>query len=205
MAVSAQDPLVRLTTALSRLPGVGRRSAERMALRLVRGRDGLLQELAEALRDAEVNVAICGLCGGLTPTRQNPCRLCTIAGRDDAVLCVVEDPADILIIERSGGFTGRYHALLGKLAPMRGSGPADLRVRELLQRIEKGGISEVILALGSDAEGEATASYLGEMLAPLSVRVTALASGIPFGSAIGYSDPVTVARALRARATRSRS
>lgn len=199
MAVTPQDPLARLIVCLGKLPGVGRRTAERMALRLVRGKDGLLRDLAEALRDAEANIAACSLCGSLTSSRVNPCRLCTAQGRDDALLCVVEDPSDILVIERSGGYLGRYHALMGKVSPMRGNGAADLRVNELVARVSQGQVTEVILALGTDAEGESTASYLTERLASTQLKITRLASGIPFGSAIGYSDPVTVARAFRAR------
>lgn len=201
MAVSPQDPLARLILCLGKLPGVGRRTAERMAMRLVRGKDGLLRELTEALRDAEANVTACNLCGSLTAQKQNPCRLCTSPGRDDSLLCIVDDPSDILVIERSGGYVGRYHALMGKVSPMRGNGPGDLRVQELLVRLSQSQVTEIILALGTDAEGETTASYLTELLSNKPLTISRLASGIPFGSAIGYSDPVTVARAFRARTT----
>ena len=193
------DPLSRLMSCLAKLPGVGRRSAERMALRLVRQNDSLLRELIASLQDAEKNIAGCTLCGSVTSVHENPCRLCTAKGRDDSVLCVVEEPSDIILLERSGGFSGRYHALMGKVSPMRGEGPEDLRFRALLTRLDAGGIGEVILALSTDVEGESTASFVTEQLRNRGIKVTRLASGIPAGSGIMYSDPVTLAKAMRGR------
>lgn len=196
MAIAALDDLVR---ALSRLPGLGRRSAERAAVALVRRPDAALAELIQALQHAREQVRCCETCGGFTDVAANPCRICTDTARDDALLCVVEEPADILAIERSGGFRGRYHALLGKLSPARQTGVADLRLRALAERVGQGKVQEVVLALSTDMEGDATAHFLAEMLQPRGVRVTRLAFGLPAGSGVGYSDPLTLKRALSGR------
>lgn len=188
-----------LIEGLGRLPGVGRKTAERMALRLVRDRDGLCRELAYVLESARTTLRCCSRCGSVTGVGEDPCAFCTEPGRDSAVLCVVEEPSDILAVEASGGYRGGYHALMGKLSPMRGDGAQDLRISGLLTRIQSEGVREVILALGTDVEGDATASYLAECLKSTGVRVTRPAHGLPAGSGVGYSDPVTLARALRGR------
>lgn len=193
------DPYDHLVTVLARLPGLGRRTAERMALRLVRDRDGLMSELKGALEEAARELASCELCGSITTRELNPCRLCTDPRREDTLLCVVEDPTDILLIERSGGFHGRYHALHGRLSPMRRQGVGDLRIDRLLQRVKEGAVSEVVLALNTDVESDATASYLHDVLAPTGIQVTRLAFGLPAGSGLAYSDPETLARALKGR------
>lgn len=189
----------RLTAALGRLPGVGRRSAERMALKLVRERDGLLRELREALDGVARELRCCARCGSVTPAERDPCDLCTSARRDGAVLCVVEDPADIGLIERSGEFHGRYHALMGRISPMRGEGRADLRVDALVARVREEGFREVILATNTDVEGEATARYLADVLRDTPARISRLALGLPAGSGIRYADAVTLARAISGR------
>jgi len=191
--------LDKLIAALARLPGVGRRSAERMAMKLVAGPGDLRDDLSAALQAVKEQVTACQRCGCATARTQNPCRLCVGPGRDDAVLCVVEDPSDIPLIERSGGFTGRYHALMGRIAPMKGEGPADLRLAALRSRIEQEGVREIILALATDVEGDATAAYICETLKGREVKITRLASGLPSGSAVRYSDPITLARALKGR------
>lgn len=191
--------LERLTGVLARLPGIGRKSAERMALRLVASRDGLLAELAAALREAQESVAVCSRCGAITTQGEDPCALCTSASRDGSRVCVVEEPNDILMIERSGGFRGRYHALMGRLSPMKGEGPQHMRLNQLRARIREEGIREVILALNTDVEGDATASYIEEFLDGEDLVVSRLAFGLPAGSGIAYSDPVTLARAIRGR------
>ena len=196
--------LDRLTTVLSRLPGLGRRSAERMALRLVLDRRKLLPEMIAALESARDELCCCQLCGSVTGVDQDPCPLCTDPHRDAALLCVVETPNDILLLERSGGFRGRYHALMGKLSPMRGDGIADLRVESLMTRMGDGDFREVILALSTDVEGDATASFLSEQLAKLGVRVSRLASGLPSGSGIMYADPLTLSRAVQGRTSMDR-
>lgn len=196
--MDAQSHLTILSRALARLPGVGRRSAERMALSLAR-KPSDLDELARALEATRRYVRVCSLCGSITPEGVDPCHLCTSANRDAGLLCVVEDPADIPAIESSGGFHGRYHALMGKLSPMSGQGPEQLRAKSLVQRVQNGAFREIILAISTDVEGDSTCSYISELLSPLGVSVTRLAFGLPAGSGIAYSDSVTLERALRGR------
>jgi recombination protein RecR len=191
--------LENVTACLSKLPGVGRKTAERMAVHLVRDPEGLLADLAVALEDARRTIRCCSLCGNVTSVREDPCRLCTSARRDAHVLCVVQEPGDILLIEHSGGFHGRYHALMGKLSPMKGQGARHLRIEALVQRVRSEAIREVVLALSTDVEGDATAAYLVEVLRDLPVQVTRLAFGLPAGSGVMYSDPVTLARAFSGR------
>lgn len=197
--MNAPVSLEELSKCLAKLPGVGRRSAERMALKLVRDPDGLLRDLAAALEEAGSSICCCSRCGTVTTRDADPCRLCIDAGRDDTVLCVVEDPNDIVKIEDSGGYRGRYHALMGRISPMKGVAPDDLRVDDLLRRVMNDGIEEVILALNTDVESDATASYVAERLRPCNVKVSRLAFGLPAGSGIAYSDPVTLARAIKGR------
>lgn len=192
-------PIDNLIRALSKLPGFGRRSAERAALALVRKPDPLLDALVAALVEARDRVCCCPVCGGFTSKEQTPCKLCSDVTRDDGLLCVVEEPSDIYSIERSGGYNGRYHALLGKLSPSRQTGPAELRVRSLVDRVARGGVREVLLALSTDMEGDATAGFIGELLKSHDVRVTRLAFGLPADSGVGYSDPLTLKRAISGR------
>ena len=193
------DAMDRLQAALGKLPGIGRRSAERIASRLVRDRDGVLRELVESLQQAAAHVVCCERCGSITDTEQQPCRLCTNPRRDGTMICVVEDPNDIAVIERSGGYHGRYHALMGKLSPMKGEGLRQLRAESLIERIQAEGVNEVILATSTDVEGDATASYIAELLKGKDVTVTRLAFGLPASSGIAYSDPVTLDRAIKGR------
>ena len=197
--MTAEAYLAKLTEALSRLPGVGRRSAGRMAERLAREKDGLARELMHSLAGVCENVTYCSQCGALTSYERIPCRLCTDPDRESGVLCVVEDPGDISVLERAGCMRGRYHALLGRISPMRGTGPDDLRIRQLLERVETEKISEVVLALNTNVESDATAVYVGTRLRDKGVKVTRLAFGIPAGSGIVYADPVTLQRAFRGR------
>lgn len=193
------DELQQLADAIALLPGIGRRTAARLAMHLARHPDDAAAPLAAALDAARRSLAVCSLCGSVTPRATNPCRLCSDPRRDDTVLCVVEDPGDIPLMEQSGEFRGRYFALMGKLSPMRGEGLGSLRLPRLVERAAKA--REVILALDSDVESEATASYIRHALSSRlpALRVTRLALGIPAGSAIAYSDPVTLSRALRGR------
>ncbi len=193
------EPVDNLIRALSRLPGLGRRSAERAALALISKPDQLAAPLLQALGEVRDTVICCELCGGLTLAGQQPCRMCVDQNRDSKLLCVVEEPADILAIERSGVYNGRYHALHGKLSPSRRNSPENLRFRELFQRIPEDGIEEVVLALSTDLEGDATAAYINEMLVSAKVKVSRLAFGLPTDSGIGYSDPVTLKRAINGR------
>jgi recombination protein RecR len=197
--MAAGEALQRLVTALGKLPGVGRKSAERMAMRLAVGRRDLINELLTALAFVQKSVTGCSKCGSPTLVEENPCRLCTSPGRDDGMLCVVEEPADIITIERSGGFRGRYHALMGALSPPKRQGPEDLRIDSLVARVREEGVSEVVLALNTDVEGDATASFVEEVLRGEQVKVSRLAFGLPAGSGIRYSDPVTLERAFRGR------
>lgn len=193
------EPISRLVSVLGRLPGVGRRTAERMALKLARDPGGLVRELIAALQDVNARVRMCSLCGSLALSGEDPCSLCKDPRRDGHSLCVVEDVGDILLIERTGEFRGRYHALMGKISPMQGEGPKDLRLESLLKRVEKEGIQEIILALGSDVESDATAAFIRHALGTRKVKVTRLAFGLPAGSEIAYSDPITLARAIEGR------
>ena len=194
-------PIEELVRHLARLPGLGRRSAGRAALALLREPDRLLEPLVLALRTARDSVVCCPRCGAFTVAGQTPCAYCTDPLRDGTLVCVVEEPADIVAIESSGAFKGRYHVLGGKLSPARRSGPEKLRLQELKDRIVAEGFREVLLALSTDMEGDATAGYLVELLvssqsAGSPVKVTRLAFGLPADSGVAYSDPLTLRRAI---------
>lgn len=193
------SPIAELEKTLSKLPGLGRRSAQRAALALVREKERLLRPLVSALSEAARSVTCCPRCGAFTTTDRSPCDFCTDATREGTVLCVVEEPADILPLEASGAFRGRYHALGGKLAPARHVGPEKLRLAELKDRVLKEGIREVLLAVSTDMDGDATAGYIAEILRGANVKVTRLAFGLPADSGIAYSDPLTLRRAIRGR------
>ena len=192
-------PIEDLTRALARLPGLGRRSAARAALSLLREPARLLEPLAWSLKTARDSVVCCSRCGGFTVKGDDPCALCTDPTRDASVVCVVEDPADIVPIESSGAFRGRYHVLGGKLSPVRRIGPDALRFQELGARIVAESFSEVLVAVSTDMEGDATAGYLAEFLEPSPVKVTRLAFGLPADSGVSYSDPLTLRRAINSR------
>ncbi len=168
-------------------------------MRLAVGRRDLIDELLAALAFVQKSVTGCTKCGSPTLIDENPCRLCTSPGREDGLLCVVEEPADIVTIERSGGFRGRYHALMGTLSPPKRQSPGDLRVQSLVERVREEDVSEVVLALNTDVEGDATASFLEEALKGERVKISRLAFGLPAGSGIRYSDPVTLERAFKGR------
>ena len=190
------EQLTELIRVLARLPALGRRSAERIALRLVQDRSGLLKELIRALSSVRETVRECSLCGGITTRDSNPCPLCTDPRRDDSCLCVVESPSDQMIIERSGAYKGRYFVLHGRLSPREGTGLDNPRIRRLLDRVGQHGVREVILALGMDVESEATMSFLASELEKRGVRVSHLAYGIPAGSGVAYVDDLTLKRAI---------
>jgi recombination protein RecR len=195
----ALQGLDNLTRSLSRLPGVGRRSAERMAMKLAADPEGLILPLIGALEETRRTISFCSRCGAMTAVENDPCRLCTDSKRDGTVVCVVEDPSDIVAMETTGSYTGRYHALMGKISPMRGDGPNDIRIRALVRRIKDEAIEEVLLALNTDIESEATAGLIADILKARGVRVTRLAYGIPAGSGIRYADAVTLDRAIQGR------
>jgi len=193
------DPVDSLEKCLAKLPGFGRRSASRAALALVRERQRLMDPLIDALAEARRSVCCCSRCGSFTTVDRNPCDLCTDATRDSGVLCVVEEPADVVRIEESGAFRGRYHTLGGKLSPSRHMGPEKLRFAELADRVVREGVTEVLLALSTDMDGDATAGYAAEVLRGTGVKVTRLAFGLPADSGISYSDPLTLKRAIANR------
>lgn len=192
-------PLAELERSLARLPGLGRRSASRAALALVREPARLLEPLVAALVAAKAEVRCCSRCGAFTMAGRDPCGCCTDAARDGEILCVVEDAADIVAIESSGAYRGRYHALGGKLSPAHHLGPEKLRFAELKDRVVREGVREVLLAVSTDMDGDATAGYAAEVLKGTGVRVTRLAFGLPADSGIAYSDPLTLKRAIANR------
>ena len=193
------QPIAELERCLSRLPGLGRRSASRAALALVREPARLMEPLVAALRAAQGNVRCCSRCGAFTTVDRDPCDTCTDETRDGSILCVVEEPSDIISIESSGAFRGHYHALGGKLSPVHHVGPEKLRFADLRDRVVREGVREVLLALSTDMDGDATAGYAAEVLKGSGVRVTRLAFGLPADSGIAYSDPLTLKRAITNR------
>jgi len=195
--VSYPKPLRRLIALLSRLPGIGEKSATRLSLHLLKIPPAALKELGEAIAGLSDAVIRCSRCFNIADS--DPCALCTDPARRDDVLCVVEDPTDIVPIEKSGEYKGRYHVLGGAISPIDGVMPEDLHIRELLERIPQGGIEEVILATNLTAEGESTASYLAGVVKPLNVRVTRIAYGMPVGADLEYTDEITVGRAIKGR------
>jgi recombination protein RecR len=193
------EPVQDLIQAFSRLPGIGPKTASRLAFYLLRAPDELSQGLSEALRDLKSGTAYCRTCFNITGAGREQCEVCASSERDASLLCVVEDPSDVLAMERASGFQGRYHVLHGVLSPIEGIGPDDLKIRELLARLRNGGIKEVILATNPSMEGDATAMYLRQQIIPLGVRVTRLARGLPVGGDLEYADPNTLLRALAGR------
>ena len=192
-------PIEDLEKCLSKLPGLGRRSASRAALALVREPGRLMEPLMAALKSAQGSVRCCSRCGAFTTVDRDPCDCCTDATRDGSVVCVVEEPSDIVSIEASGGFRGRYHALGGKLSPVHHMGPEKLRFAELKDRVVREGIAEVLLAVSTDMDGDATAGYAAEILKGTGAKVTRLAFGLLADSGIAYSDPLTLKRAIANR------
>jgi len=193
------EALRNLIRVLARLPGVGRRTAERMAYRLLLQNQGLLRELRDALDQASADLTLCARCGNLTSRQEQPCRICADPRRDPTFLCVVEGAPDIQILEQARGFTGHYFCLQGKISPQQQETVSRPIVDALLERIRSDQVREVLIALNTDVESDATAAMLAEVLQPLGLRVTRLAFGIPAGSGLAYSDPETLGRALRGR------
>jgi recombination protein RecR len=194
----AQPPaMTRLIQQLTRLPGIGEKTASRLAFHILRSEREYAQALAEALIAVKDETRLCSVCFALTES--DPCPLCADPQRSAEVICVVEEPADLLAIERVREFRGRYHVLHGTLAPLDGVGPDDLKIQPLLVRLHDDPVREVILATNPTAEGEATALYLAKLLKPLGIKVTRIAHGLPVGADIEYADVVTVGRALEGR------
>jgi recombination protein RecR len=190
-------PIARLLEELERLPGIGPKSAQRLAFHILKGDDEAARRLAEAIVEVKETVHFCERCFNFA--QEVLCEVCSDPRRDESVVCVVEEPRDIVAIERTGEFAGTYHVLQGILSPIDGIGPEQLRVRELVDRIGGGGITEVIVATNPNVEGETTALYVARLLKPLGVRVTRIASGLPVGGDLEYADEVTLGRALEAR------
>jgi recombination protein RecR len=186
-----------LVEELKKLPSVGQKSAQRLAMYLLKAPKEEALRLADAIRVVKERVGICGVCGNFS--EQDPCLICNDPQRDPTVLCVVEQAVDVLALERTAHFRGRYHVLGGALSPLDGTHPEDLRIQSLLRRLQEGAIREVILATNPNVAGEATALYLSRLLAPLGIKVTRIARGVPMGSDLEYSDLVTLARALEGR------
>ncbi len=192
------DPIARLTAELSKLPGIGEKTARRLAFHILQAKPEYARGLAQALVDVVEKVKLCSVC--CTLTEVDPCAFCTDPRRDPRLLCVVETVPDLLAVERTREYRGRYHVLHGVLSPLEGIGPDRLRIRELLRRLENGSeVEEVILATNPDVEGEATALYLTKLLRPMGIRVTRIAQGVPIGGDLEYADQATLARALLGR------
>lgn len=187
----------RLVTELAKFPGVGRKTATRLAFYLLRQPEQQSEALAAAIREVKTRVRLCSRCFHFTEA--DPCAICCDSSRDRHLLCVVEQPQDLLAIERGRSFHGRYHILHGALSPLDGIGPEQLHIRELLARVQADGVEEVVVATNFSVEGEATALYLAQRLRPLGIRVTRLAYGIPLGSDLEYVDDATVSRAIEGR------
>ncbi|MDL2317567.1 recombination mediator RecR [Eubacteriales bacterium OttesenSCG-928-A19] len=191
------DPIARMVAQLSRLPGIGRKSAQRLAYYIAAQPEEYAEALAEALLTGRREIHLCSRCGNYTA--QDPCAICEDPRRQHDVVCVVRDPRDVAAIERMREYRGEYHVLHGTISPMEGIGPEDIRIRELIARLGDEAIEEVILATNPDIEGEATASYIARVLKPLGVRVTRLAHGMPVGGDLEYVDEVTLTRAFEGR------
>ena len=191
------EPVARLIDALQKLPGIGPKTAQRLTFFLLKRPPEEVAALGEAIVRVKAQIVNCSICFNVT--EEDPCRVCTDPARDARLLCVVEEPNDLLAMERTGQYRGRYHVLLGALSPLDGIGPEDLRVRELLARLESQPVEEVILATNPNVEGEATAIYLAKLLKSLVPRVTRIARGLPVGGDIEYADEVTLGKALEGR------
>jgi recombination protein RecR len=193
------DPIQNLVLALERLPGIGPKTASRLAFFLLRAPEEVSGSLAEALTDIKTRIAFCQECFNITTAGRARCEICESSQRDGSIICVVEEPLDVLALERIGAYKGKYHILQGVLSPIEGINPDDLKIRALLERIQRGGVKEVILATNPSMEGEATAQYLHPRLRAEGVRVTRLARGLPVGGDLEYADQNTLLRALSGR------
>lgn len=191
------EPLARLIEELTKLPGIGPRTAQRLAFHLLAAPAEDVRNLADALLTAKRDIGYCSTCFNLTD--QDPCRICRSSERDRHIICVVEDPKDVAALEKTRDFRGLYHVLHGAISPLDGVGPEDIRIRELIQRLGSGECKEIILATDPDTEGEATAMYIARLTKPLGVRVTRLARGLPVGGELEYADEVTLSKALEGR------
>jgi recombination protein RecR len=195
--LSLPEPLTELIEQLRKLPGIGAKGAQRLAFHILKNPREEAERLCDAIRGVKERVTYCSVCNNITDT--DPCVFCTNPARDQHVICVVEEPQNVSVVEKTGGFKGAYHVLMGVLSPLHGIGPDDLKIKGLLNRVADGRAEEVILATSPTVEGEATALYLARLLKPLGVRVTRIAMGIPVGSDIEYADEITMTRAMEGR------
>src|SRR5829696_3433438 len=191
------EPLTRLVEQLQKLPGIGAKGAARLAFHALRTPREDAERLCDAIRDVKERVTYCSICNNITDA--DPCAFCTSSARDQRVICVVEEPQNVSVVEKTREFRGVYHVLMGALSPLHGVGPDDLKIKGLLSRVGDGAVDEVIIATNPTVEGEATALYLARLLKPLGVRVTRIAMGIPVGSDLDYADEVTMTRAMEGR------
>jgi recombination protein RecR len=191
------EPIARLINELSRLPGIGGKSARRLAFHIVNMPKEQVQALTQTILRARSEIRYCSVCCNMTD--RDPCAICSSNNRDKSVICVVKDPRDVVAMEKMHDYRGVYHVLHGTISPMEGIGPDDIRIRELLSRINDGKVREVILATNPDVEGEATAVYISRLIKPLGIRVTRIAHGIPIGGDLEYADEVTLSKAMEGR------
>ncbi len=189
--------ILKLIKSLSKLPGIGEKTAERLAMHILRAPRREAEQLSRSIVEVKDNIRLCSICFGLSDT--DICNICSDRTRTSSILCVVEQPADMVAIEKSGAFTGLYHILEGVLSPMDGIGPDDIRIKELISRIAQGEIKEVVLATSTNLEGEATAAYIAERIENYPIKVTRIASGVPIGGDLKYVDQVTLKKAMEAR------
>ena len=189
--------MLNLIKSLSRLPGIGEKTAERLAMHILRAPRREAEQLSNHIIEVKDNIRLCSICFGLSDT--DICNICSNRTRASSILCVVEQPADMVAIEKSGAFTGLYHILEGVLSPMDGIGPDNIRIKELISRIAKGGIKEVILATSTNLEGEATAAYIADRIEDYRIKVTRIASGVPIGGDLKYVDQITLKKAMETR------
>jgi recombination protein RecR len=195
--MSLPDPLVRLIDELVRLPGIGPQGAQRLAFHILKTPREQTDRLADALREVKERVTYCSICNNITDL--DPCSYCSNESRDGSIICVVEEPQNVAAIEKTREFRGRYHVLMGAIAPLQGIGPDELKIKSLLTRVAAGGVTEIILATNPNVEGEATAIYLARLLKPIGVKVTRIAMGVPVGSDLDYADEVTMHKSLEGR------
>lgn len=191
------EPIARLANSLGKLPGIGGKTAQRLAYYVINMPESDVREMARALVEAKEKVRYCRVCGNFTDSEI--CPVCADARRDNSVICVVRDPRDVNSMERGGAFCGLYHVLHGTLSPMDGIGPDDIRIKELVSRLGDGTVKEIIIATNPDVEGEATAMYIARLIKPMGIRVSRLAHGIPIGGDLEYTDEITIAKALEGR------
>jgi len=193
------EPIQKLINAFERLPGIGPKSASRLAFFLLRAPEDVVEGLSEALYDLKNKVAFCQVCFNITEAGRNQCEICEDPKRNPAIICVVEEALDVLALERTAGYSGKYHVLHGVLSPIEGIGPEDIKVKSLLDRVDRGGIEEIIIATNPSMEGDTTALYLQQQLRKYDVRVTRLARGLPVGGDLEYADQGTLLKALSGR------